>query len=208
MIYNSKKWTDIRNQADKEERKRLSFLPESRVDKRRDEASTWNKWFIYRPYFATVSARISLFVNHKLLACSLCDNAKEESTGMLVTGSFDDMKQQVIQSAVQCGVAFMDANSMLIMTLGFGEQIDAISDMFAHASSIQPVILYIDNLDTFLPRRWLYDYHAEVRINSCLDHLHNQSGAISPPGVFVVGVTNVPVNVDPRIVELLHQINI
>jgi SpoVK/Ycf46/Vps4 family AAA+-type ATPase len=134
----------------------------------------------------------------------MCERTNKEAPGLIVTGCSADVKEHAIQSAEQCGVAFMDANSLLIMDLGFGEQIAAIADMFAQASRIQPVILYIDNLDLFLPRLPERDNYADVRVSSCLDHLDSPTGTAFPVGIFIMGVTDVLVNVDRHIVNLLQ----
>jgi hypothetical protein len=204
-MYNNVEWADIRKQADIEEERRVCFLPESRAHERTDEANAWNKWFVHIPYYdVSLSLRISRFLNHKLRVCSICEITKKEEPGLIVTGCSVDVKKNAIQSAAQCGVAFMDANSLLIMALGFGEQIAAIADMFGHASTIQPVILYIDHLDTFLPRSPQRDNYADVRVSSCLDHLDNSTGTAFPVGIFVMGVTDVLINVEPQIVSLLQ----
>lgn len=89
-------------------------------------------------------------------------------------------------------------NGPLVVSKYLGETENAIRDIFAEAERFQPLIVFMDEIDSLAPRRGLDDAgETELRVVATLLTMMDGMGALGR--VVVVGATNRPNAIDPAL---------
>lgn len=104
---------------------------------------------------------------------------------------------RVFASELTGRVAFLSAKGSDLRSKWVGGGEKNLRDLFDRARSQVPAIIFIDEIDALAPRRGL---GGEAGNQSLLtEFLQQLDGIDSTPGVFVLGATNVPDQLDPAI---------
>ena len=99
-------------------------------------------------------------------------------------------------------VSFIPVKGSDLMAKFVGDGERKLRDLFARARANSPAILFIDELDTILPKRGAGGSEGGgVTEGLVTEFLQQLDGLDSAPGVFVLGATNLPDKLDPAVVR-------
>ncbi|KAI3634765.1 hypothetical protein MIR68_007146 [Amoeboaphelidium protococcarum] len=103
--------------------------------------------------------------------------------------------------AGESGLPFIQINAPSIVSGMSGESEKKIRDIFHHAKSIAPCLIFIDEIDAITPKRENAQREMERRIVaqliSCMDELYQEE--LSDKPVIVIGATNRVESLDPSL---------
>src|SRR5262249_28425398 len=126
----------------------------------------------------------------------------EVPAGALLTGPPGTGKTRVarvIAAQLHGRVGFVTAQSSEIVGSHIGESARDLRALFDRARAPTPTVLFIDEIETLLPRRTGAGDAGMERESVVTELLQQLDGVRSRPGVFVLGATNVPERLDPAV---------
>ncbi|KAI8358710.1 P-loop containing nucleoside triphosphate hydrolase protein, partial [Mortierella sp. GBAus27b] len=99
--------------------------------------------------------------------------------------------------AKESGVALINITLSTLTSKWFGESNQLVAALFSFAKKWQPVIIFIDEIDSLLRARMSHDHQAlsmlKAEFMTLWDGLATDDGA----GILVLGATNRPFDIDP-----------
>lgn len=127
----------------------------------------------------------------------------EVPVGAVLTGPSGTGKTRiarVIAAELHGRVGFVTAQSSEIVGSHVGESARNLRALFERARAHTPTVLFIDEIETLLPRRGAGGGDGGMERESVVTELLQQlDGLRSRPGVFVLGATNLPERLDPAV---------
>lgn len=108
--------------------------------------------------------------------------------------------------AKESGARFINLQVSSLFDKWYGESQKRAEAVFSLASKIQPVIIFIDEIDSFLRNRRSDDHECTITIKTqfmtlwdglCTNHNNNR--------ILIIGATNRPEDVDPAILRRMPQ---
>eukprot|EP00051_Salpingoeca_urceolata_P014898 m.190193 g.190193 ORF g.190193 m.190193 type:complete len:392 (+) comp18223_c0_seq1:103-1278(+) len=103
--------------------------------------------------------------------------------------------------AKECGCCFINLKAASIMDKWFGESSKLVGAVFSLAKKLQPTLIFIDEIDTFLRKRSSFDNEASAVIKGEFLSLWDGFATEAADKIVVVGATNRPTEVDEAILR-------
>jgi len=107
--------------------------------------------------------------------------------------------------AKDCGATFINVRMSMLQDKWFGESQKLIRALFSLAHKLEPTIIFIDEIDSFLRKRNISDH--EVMSNMKAEFMSLWDGLLSADSsrVIILGATNRPNDIDPAILRRLPR---
>jgi len=102
-------------------------------------------------------------------------------------------------TAKECNVVFINLNWSSILSKWLGESEKLATAVFTLARKVQPCIIFIDEIDSFLRNRSSYDNEANSHIKAQFMSMWDGLNASDDLRVVVIGATNRPDDIDEAI---------
>lgn len=135
--------------------------------------------------------RPELFVNKKLSATP---------KGILLYGPPGTGKTLLAKAtAKECNVVFINLNWSSILSKWLGESEKLATAVFTLARKLQPCIIFIDEIDSFLRSRSSYDNEANSHIKAQFMSMWDGMNGSDDMKIVVIGATNRPDDIDEAI---------
>ena len=113
--------------------------------------------------------------------------------------------------AAESSAFFINIDTSVIRSKWFGESEKYLSAVFTLAHKLQPCIIFVDEIDSFLRTRSSSESEHSAGIKGLwlqlwdgLSSSSSSSSSSSGGGVIVIGATNRPWDLDPAIQVCLH----
>ncbi len=109
---------------------------------------------------------------------------------------------RAIASEIRGGVSFIAVKGSDLVSKWVGDSEKHVRDVFARARANAPCVIFIDELETILPKRGEgADSSAAHREGLLTEFLQQLDGLDSVPGIFVLAATNHPDRIDPAVLR-------
>jgi len=102
-------------------------------------------------------------------------------------------------TAKECNVVFINLNWSSILSKWLGESEKLATAVFTLARKLQPCIIFIDEIDSFLRNRSSYDNEANSHIKAQFMSMWDGLNASDDMKIVVIGATNRPDDIDEAI---------
>lgn len=102
-------------------------------------------------------------------------------------------------TAKECNVVFINLNWSSILSKWLGESEKLATAVFTLARKLQPCIIFIDEIDSFLRNRSSYDNEANSHIKAQFMSMWDGMNASDDMKIVVIGATNRPDDIDDAI---------
>jgi len=102
-------------------------------------------------------------------------------------------------TAKECNVVFINLNWSSILSKWLGESEKLATAVFTLARKLQPCIIFIDEIDSFLRSRSSYDNEANSHIKAQFMSMWDGMNASDDMRIVVIGATNRPDDIDEAI---------
>jgi len=124
----------------------------------------------------------------------------EIPTGLLLVGPPGTGKTLIATLiASQTKRSFYPITAASVLGGGLGDSVKRVSAIFARAKEHSPAIVFIDEIDGLLPANSRYLAQHDIQL---VDQFLTEIGSLQPENnVFLVGTTNHPANIDPRVLR-------
>ena len=124
----------------------------------------------------------------------------EIPTGLLLVGPPGTGKTLIATLiASQTKRSFYPITAASILGGGVGDSVKRVSAIFARAKEHSPAIVFIDEMDGLLPANSRYLAQHDIQL---VEQFLTEIGSLQPENnVFLVGTTNHPANIDPRVLR-------
>ena len=124
----------------------------------------------------------------------------EIPTGLLLVGPPGTGKTLIATLiASQTKRSFYPLTAASVLGGGVGDSVKRVSAMFARAKEHSPAIVFIDEMDGLLPPNSRYLAQHDIQL---VEQFLTEIGSLRPENnVFLVGTTNHPANIDPRVLR-------
>ena len=124
----------------------------------------------------------------------------EIPTGLLLVGRPGTGKTLIATLiASQTKRSFYPLTAASVLGGGVGDSVKRVSAMFARAKEHSPAIVFIDEMDGLLPANSRYLAQHDIQL---VEQFLTEIGSLQPENnVFLVGTTNHPANIDPRVLR-------
>jgi transitional endoplasmic reticulum ATPase len=124
----------------------------------------------------------------------------EAPAGLLLIGRPGTGKTLVARLiATQTNRSFYALTSANVLGAGIGESTKRVSAIFSRAKEHSPAIIFLDEMDALLPANNRYLVQHDIQVVE--QFLTEISGLVPDNNVFLVGTTNHPENIDPRVLR-------
>jgi len=135
--------------------------------------------------------RPDLFQNRKLAS---------SPKGILLYGPPGTGKTLLAKAAAkECQVVFINLNWSTIMSRWFGESEQLSAAVFSLARKLQPCIIFIDEIDSFLRSRNSMENDASGRVKALFLSLWDGLDSSEQNSIIIIGATNRPNDIDEAI---------
>ena len=124
----------------------------------------------------------------------------EIPTGLLLVGPPGTGKTLIATLiASQTKRSFYPLTAASVLGGGVGDSVKRVSAMFARAKEHSPAIVFIDEMDGLLPANSRYLAQHDIQL---VDQFLTEISSLQPENnVFLVGTTNHPADIDPRVLR-------
>ncbi|AES72565.2 ATPase family AAA domain-containing protein 1 isoform X1 [Medicago truncatula] len=141
--------------------------------------------------------RSELFTHGKLLG---------PQKGVLLYGPPGTGKTMLAKAiAKECGAAFINVRMSNLMSMWFGDATKLVAAIFSLAYKLQPAIIFIDEVDSFLGQRRSSDHEASLNMKTEFMALWDGFSTDQSARVMVLAATNRPSELDEAILRRFPQ---
>ncbi|KAE9554688.1 hypothetical protein FO519_002098 [Halicephalobus sp. NKZ332] len=121
--------------------------------------------------------------------------------GILLHGTPGNGKTMIARAlASNVRAKFIDLNISILTDKWYGESQKLVSALFSLARKIQPTVIFIDEIDSFLRERQIIDNETTAMMKSQFMSLWDGFNTTDQQ-IIIVGATNTPDHVDPAILR-------
>lgn len=134
----------------------------------------------------------------------LCSSSKlwQAPRGVLLHGPPGCGKTLIAKAtAKEAGMRFINLDIAMLTDKWYGESQKLASAVFSLASKLQPCIVFIDEIDSFLRSRSSNDHEATAMMKTQFMMLWDGLSTISGATVIIMGATNRPIDLDSAILR-------
>uniref|UniRef100_A0A0N5BKL2 AAA domain-containing protein n=1 Tax=Strongyloides papillosus TaxID=174720 RepID=A0A0N5BKL2_STREA len=162
------------------------------------EAGTYKDIVGYSDIISTIKRRI---VYPLMLSFKRNDKLLQPPKGVLLYGPPGVGKTKIARTiAGESGCRFINCDMSIVMDKYFGESQKMISALFSLAHKLQPVIIFIDEIECFLGTRSERDHETTQAVKA--QFMSQWDGFMeSNAKVVVMGASNLPKLIDPAILR-------
>lgn len=135
---------------------------------------------------------------------SLCSTSKlwQAPRGVLLHGPPGCGKTLIAKAtAKEAGMRFINLDIAMLTDKWYGESQKLASAVFSLATKLQPCIVFIDEIDSFLRSRSANDHEATAMMKTQFMMLWDGLSTIAGSTVIIMGATNRPIDLDSAILR-------
>uniref|UniRef100_A0A0N4ZTA3 AAA domain-containing protein n=1 Tax=Parastrongyloides trichosuri TaxID=131310 RepID=A0A0N4ZTA3_PARTI len=121
--------------------------------------------------------------------------------GLLLYGSSGNGKTMFAQALVSnSGCRCLNVDMSIIMSKFFGESQKMVNSLFSLAKKLEPVIIFIDDIESFLRIRNVYDNECSTAVKA--QFMSQWDGILENNSkIIIVATSNMPLLIDPSILR-------